>query len=215
MYNRKSHRFLGGINISFSKIPVSMLMGYMRTVYRPHAHTENGDVLSKIDFSSPSVVIANHTSYHDAMFLMSALGDNVVTLVARDWYEKPQYKWIMKSAGCIPCDRNGLDTEWIREAIAAVKRGKSILIFPEGRTRRDGEMNEFKSGFAMLAALADVPVISIGLAGEYRVFHKTQYVVGESHKLDRAFGMKSDYLREQSEEFRDYVDVLRKRAREY
>lgn len=207
--------FLGGINISFSKIPVSILMGYMRALYRPRAYDENGDVLSKVDFSSPCVVIANHTSHKDAIFLMSALGRNVVSLVARDWYEKPQFKWIMKSAGCIPCDRNGLDTEWIREAVAAVKNGESVLVFPEGRTRKDGEMNEFKSGFAMLAALSGAPVVCIGLTGEYRAFRKTHYIVGEPRRLDRALGMKSDYLRDQSEEFRGYVDILRKRAKEY
>lgn len=182
----------------------------MRFVYRPCAHYEED--AATVPGEGAAVVIANHTNHKDAVFLMSALGKNTVSLVARDWYEKPKFKWIMKGAGCIPCDRNGLDTEWLREAVDAVKSGKSVLIFPEGRTRKDGELNEFKSGFAMLAALTGAPVISIGLSGQYKLFCRTHYTVGRPQNFDRRCSMKADYLREKSAELRSYVAELKRKS---
>lgn len=190
----------------------------MRTVFRPCAHadadSENSTAASAA--KTPSVIIANHTSHKDALFLFSTIRDtDIAMLVARDWYDKPQFNWIMKRAGCIPCDRFGLDTAWLRDALSALKDGKSILIFPEGRTRNDGELNEFKSGFSMLASLSGAPVISIGLSGKYKPFCKTHYVVGAPETLDRTKSMNSEYLKEKSDEFRLTVSRLKKEALKY
>ena len=55
-------------------------------------------------------------------------------MVAKDWYEKPQFNWFLKNNRCIPMDRYGLDTAWLRHAREALKSGQSVIIYPEGRT---------------------------------------------------------------------------------
>jgi 1-acyl-sn-glycerol-3-phosphate acyltransferase len=49
--------------------------------------------------------------------------------------------------------------DFIREAARKLREGRSVLIFPEGtRTSLDRSLNPFKSGFALLAERARVPV---------------------------------------------------------
>ncbi len=193
------------------KIAVGLIKGYMRLVYRPR-FTYADESLQTENFDKPSVIIANHCDHRDAVFLMASLGGKISTLTARDWYEKPQYKWVLKDAGCIPCDRGGLDTEWLREAREAIANGRSVLIFPEGHTRHDGEMSEFKSGFALLAVMTSAPVVCIGLSGKYRKFRHTYACIGTPTPTERTLHIDSKSLAQESAAYREKVDNLRRRA---
>lgn len=48
---------------------------------------------------------------------------------------------------------------------AAVDDGYSLLVFPEGRTTTDGQMNPFMSGIGLLAEQLNVPVVPIKITG--------------------------------------------------
>ena len=109
--------------------------------------------------NSPCIIIANHTSVIDPLILLTVIKGKKNIVVAKDWYEKKQFHWILSREKCIPCDRYNLDTEWIQLAKKNLAEGKSVIIFPEGKTRQDGELNEFKSGFAFLARYTGIPVL--------------------------------------------------------
>lgn len=194
----------------YGNILVRLLLWFYRTVYKPKVHYQDGaeEPLS----APPAIYIANHTSLNDAMFLVAAMGNDATILVAKDWYEKKQYNGIMKSYGCIPCDRYGLDTNWLRDGIRILKEGRSVLIFPEGKTRQDGQLNEFKSGFAMLAAMSGAPIVSVGLSGCYHFGRATHYVVDAPAQLDRSKGMQAEYLQAQCNEYQQRIAGLREIA---
>ena len=184
----------------------------MHAVYRPEAICV--DSAKQTNFlDEPKIVIANHTSLCDPPFLMSVLRGKKAIIVAKDWFEKPSIHWIISAAGGIPCDRFNFDTEWILHAKRALKEGKSVVIFPEGKIREDGGTNEFKSGFAFLARTTGVPVVSIALDGNYRFLHKIHYVIDIPRKIERTKGVPSGVdLENQSAKFRERVVFLRERA---
>ena len=207
VYNNSDVLLKRGVKVSFAKLAVGIISRYMRAVYRPRFTYADKETQSE-RFTSPTVIIANHTDHKDALFLLSALKGDIATLTARDWCEKPVIGKILIGGGCIPCDRGGLDTQWLREARDAVSRGRSVLIFPEGRTRTDGELNEFKSGFAMLSAMTGAPVVCVGLSGKYRAFHRTYAAVGLPQETDRRRCMDSAYLKDISNSFRQEAYAL-------
>lgn len=186
--------------MSFARFAVSVMSCYMRTVYRPRFTYTDKSIQSEV-ITSPAVIIANHTDHKDALFLLASLQGDVTVLTARDWCEKPVVGKLLKDYGCIPCDRGGLDTQWLREAREAIAKGRSVLIFPEGRTRKDGELNEFKSGFAMLSAMTGAPIVCVGLSGQYRAFKHTYAAVGLPKSTDRRRCMDSAYLKDISCDF--------------
>lgn len=193
--------------MKYEKGMVWVLLSYYRTFYRPRIHYMEGAVNPK---EAPAAIyIANHTSLNDAMFLVGSMRNEATILVARDWYEKKKFQWIMKQYECIACDRYGLDTAWLREAMATIKAGRSILIFPEGKTRKDGELNEFKSGFAMLAAMTGAPIICIGASGDYKFMHKTWFVIDKEMKLDRSKGINTEYFKEVCDQLQARVKELK------
>lgn len=65
-------------------------------------------------------------------------------------------------------DRYGVDTGWLRNSKEAVKKGESIIIFPEGKTSKDGNIGEFKSGFVMLSIMTGARIVPFVIDGKYK-----------------------------------------------
>ena len=135
-------------------------------------------------------------------------------MVAKDQIEDPHFSWALTRVKCvIPCDRFNMDTEWALLAKRELERGNNVIIFPEGKCRYDGLLNEFKTGFAFLARSTGAPVLSVGIDGIYKRDHRTQIVVGEPEKIERVKGIPSSkHLAERSEYFRQKVWGLKQQA---
>ncbi|MBQ4237418.1 MAG: 1-acyl-sn-glycerol-3-phosphate acyltransferase [Treponema sp.] len=188
-----------------SKIAFSLVKAYMKLAYHP----------TILKVGEPAIYIANHTALKDPPFMLTMLKGKTRIVVAKDWYEKKNLNWIMRGGTCIPCDRFSMDTEWTQKAKKSLQEGYSVIIFPEGKIRTDGELNEFKSGFAFLARYTGAPVIPIGISGIYKFGRKTRYVVGQAEKVTRTPGVPSSQdLAEKSEHFRQVVIGLKKEALE-
>jgi long-chain acyl-CoA synthetase len=52
---------------------------------------------------------------------------------------------------------------------AAVDRGYSVLVFPEGRHTADGKMNPFRAGIGLLAGNLSIPVLPMRIDGLFEV----------------------------------------------
>lgn len=164
-------------------------------------------------FKEPRIIIANHCSTFDPIMLLSLIFKNRNIVVAKDWFEMKQFNWILTRVHVIPCDRYNLDTEWALIAKKNLEAGKSVIIFPEGKCREDGLMNDFKSGFAFLARSTGTPVVSIGHDGIYKWGHRTTLVFGGEEKIERVKGIPSSkHLNERSEYFRQKVWKLKQQA---
>lgn len=185
---------------------------YFHIAYRPQVVFTDPSVPSA-RLSTPSILIANHTSTNDPILLLALFFHKRSIVVAKDWYEMPKFHWILKRSNVVPCDRYNLDTEWALLAKRQLEAGNSVIIFPEGKCREDGLLNEFKTGFAFLARSTGVPVISIGLDGVYKWGRRTRVVVGDAERIERVKGVPSArHLSERSEYFRQKVWGLKCRA---
>ena len=195
-----------------SKISFFLLRMYIRIRYMPKAVFTDKTVQTN-RVNSPCIIIANHTSVIDPLILLTVIKGKKNIVVAKDWYEKKQFHWILSREKCIPCDRYNLDTEWIQLAKKNLAEGKSVIIFPEGKTRQDGELNEFKSGFAFLARYTGIPVLSLGIDGIYKFGHRTKYIVDVPEKVERTKGVpSSEDLAQKSEYFRQKVKSLKEKV---
>ena len=186
---------------------------YLLVWYRPKV-TFLGETVKSPRLKTPSVIIANHTSMWDPLMMLAIFFHNRSIVVAKDQIEDPHFSWALTRVKCvIPCDRFNLDTEWALIAKRELEKGNSVIIFPEGKCRYDGLLNEFKTGFAFLARSTGAPVLSVGIDGIYKRGHRTQIVVGEPEKIERMKGIPSSkHLAERSEYFRQKVWGLKQQA---
>ena len=204
--------FINVLGKLFSNFALFMCRIYFYAVYRPKAHFTDKKVQTN-HMKKPCIIIANHTSLCDPVLMMSIVHGKKHIVIAKDWYEKPNLHWILQGIHCIPCDRYNMDSEWVNMAKKALNSGSSVIIFPEGKIRTDGELNEFKSGFAFLARYTGFPVVSFGLDGNYKFGHRVHYVVDVPENIVRTKGIPSGKdLEQKSLYFQEKVKALKARA---
>jgi 1-acyl-sn-glycerol-3-phosphate acyltransferase len=49
-----------------------------------------------------------------------------------------------------------------------------VIIFPEGSRTHDGRLGEFKSGFALIAKKAGVPIVPVAIVGGFECWPRTR-----------------------------------------
>ena len=186
---------------------------YLLLFYRPKM-TFLGESVKSTKLKQPMVIIANHTSMLDPLMVQALFFHKRSIVVAKDQVEDPHFRWALsRFKNVVLCDRFNLDTEWALLAKKELEKGNSVIIFPEGKCRYDGLLNEFKTGFAFLARSTGAPVLSLGIDGIYKVGHRTRVVVGEPETIERVKGVPSSkHLAERSEYFRQKIWGLKQQA---
>lgn len=181
----------------------------MRVVYSPTLINPE-----KADIGEPVVYVSNHCGGSDGQFMLTALGKlRPRTLVAKEWYDKFFVNLILATVECIPIDRNSADVSWLRECVACARKGRSLLIFPEGVSTYDNAVHSFKSGFVLAARACGVKIVPIWHA-HYKLFRKTPVVIGDAYSLPSDLELTAEDLEAECERFRKIVEELGKSVQE-
>ncbi len=118
------------------------------------------------ELKSGALLVANHRSSVDPFFVQLAARRRVHWMVAREYVEHPVFGLILKAAQVIPTNRSGMDTAATKAAIRLTKSGRLVGMFPEGRLNHTREpMVSVRSGAAMVAERAGVPIVPLYIAG--------------------------------------------------
>jgi 1-acyl-sn-glycerol-3-phosphate acyltransferase len=132
--------------------------------------------LLHIPRQGPVIIAANHISYFDPLCLavfIDAAGREVRFLAKSELYRNPVLGWVLRSAGQIPVYRESRDAaKSLQDAVAAMREGAAVAIYPEGTTTRNPDFSPMKAktGVARLAALTGAPVVPVGMWGAHLLF---------------------------------------------
>ena len=126
------------------------------------------------------IAAANHCSYLDhyliSCILVPHLNKKVHYLAKKEHFDSLHQRLWHKWVGAIPIDRQKGGKEALRMAVAYLRKGKVIGIYPEGTRSLDGKLQRGKTGVARLALAAKVPVIPIGIIGSFKILPKGRYM---------------------------------------
>ena len=121
----------------------------------------------------PAVYLANHVSNVDPPILFLHL-PRVAVMGKKVVFRTPLFGYSLKLAEFIAVDRKAPDSR--RKALEAgvdrLKRGLSLLIFPEGTRSSDGHLLPFRPGPFTMAIEAQAPVVPITILGTREVMPK-------------------------------------------
>jgi 1-acyl-sn-glycerol-3-phosphate acyltransferase len=136
----------------------------------------------------PCLVIANHACWGDPLFLEKVLPRPTTPMMTSRFYDLPVLRFWMRHFGVIRVPEQPLkkETPEVQEAIAALKRGECLVIFPEGYLRRREEqpLRRFGRGiWLILRACPQVPIFACWIEGNWGSY--TSYWNGPPTKNKR------------------------------
>lgn len=113
------------------------------------------------------IIMSNHTSYLDVPILLCAYPKNIYFIAKRELLRIPFFGWMMWLLGMIFIDRSNPKRSIRSMKIAAnkLKKGKNVLVFPEGTFDDEGKLLPFKKGTFHIAVKAKIPILPVAISG--------------------------------------------------
>ncbi|OQA95309.1 MAG: 1-acyl-sn-glycerol-3-phosphate acyltransferase [Bacteroidetes bacterium ADurb.Bin217] len=129
-------------------------------------------------FDKPGIIICNHQSHLDLMYIMMLTPKLVV--VTNEWvWNSPFYGKIVKYGDYYPV-ANGIENN-LEAMQSLISRGYSIVIFPEGTRSADSSILRFKRGAFYVAEKLGVDIIPIVVHGIGHALPKTELLLRKGH----------------------------------
>jgi 1-acyl-sn-glycerol-3-phosphate acyltransferase len=130
------------------------------------------------------VIISNHQSMIDILFLNS-LRYRYKWISKIENMKVPVLGWYLRMADYITVNRGNEESkiEMLGKSYKCLKKGISIMIFPEGTRSKDKEIGFFKRGAFQLALEAGVPILPIVIDGTGGILPKHGFIFGNEYKI--------------------------------
>ena len=153
------------------------------------------------------LVAANHASYFDIPLLGCGMFRRAWYMGRSDLFV-PGVKGILQWLGWIPLKLGRLDRKAFDRAIALIKAGKVVVIFPEGGRSLDGRLRNAKAGLGMIVAQTGCPVVPAYLKGTFDVL-PTGAKRPRFHPVSVSFGPPLSFPAENTQTKAFYQEVSR------
>ena len=155
-------RWFGVINA----YPVQLLFFKRKTYYEDkedyRRHKKQG-----------ALIISNHYNVFDYIMNLFFVLPRKLNIVASEYsFRNKLISFGMRFFGGIKVDRFSKSLRFMDESIALIKKGKLVQIFPEGRNTPDGEIQDFKPTYIIIALRSDSVIIPIVTDGNYGFFRR-------------------------------------------
>ena len=130
------------------------------------------------------VIISNHQSILDIL-LLNCLRYRFKWISKIENMKVPVLGWYLRMADYITVDREDKDSKekMMGEAFQCLKKGISIMIFPEGTRSADREISYFKRGAFQLAISSATPILPVLIDGTGGILPKHGFIFGGFHKI--------------------------------
>jgi 1-acyl-sn-glycerol-3-phosphate acyltransferase len=127
--------------------------------------------LDRIDTTKAQVYVVNHLSALDVPVLYEYLPFQFRILAKKELFRYPFMGWHLSRSGQIPVvlENPKASVRSLTRAVAALKQGKSLVVFPEGGRSADGQLQPFMGGAFYAAIRAQVDVVPMALVGTYEM----------------------------------------------
>jgi len=115
----------------------------------------------------PIVIVANHGSYLDSVVLMATLPVDFVFVANHKLAAIPFFGLAVRRAGHLVVDRTRAAARraCVLEMIETLRRGRSLVVFPEGTRHRGNELLPFRLGAFRAAVEVGCPIVPVTING--------------------------------------------------
>lgn len=111
----------------------------------------------------PALLAANHRSFLDPPLVGMWFRHPVSYFARASLWKIPPIRVMLNLMHGIPVERENPGMSSMKGAVEHLKRGISVLVFPEGTRTRDGRVGRLREGPALFARRAGVPIVPVYL----------------------------------------------------
>jgi 1-acyl-sn-glycerol-3-phosphate acyltransferase len=131
------------------------------------------------------VLVANHQSFGD-IFVLYQLRKQFKWVAKDSVFWVPFLGWMMWMADYVAIRRGDAVSRrrMLERCLRHLRRGSSVLMFPEGTRSKDGQIREFRRGAFAMAVAAGVPVVPIVIDGTLHALPQGTWVFQQDGVLD-------------------------------
>lgn len=116
--------------------------------------------------SSGFVLVVNHITWTDIWLVAATLPlTHIPHWLAKAELFGPVTGWWFRGMQAIPVRRGQSDSTAMDQAVAALKAGHILIVFPEGTRSRTGQLGKGRGGAVRMALRAGVPIVPVALTG--------------------------------------------------
>lgn len=119
------------------------------------------------------LVCSNHQSYLDPLILGVVCPRPVNYLGRKSLFRFPLLAWFLRFNDTIAIDRDSTGIGGMKETLRRLKRGESVVIFPEGTRTPDGEVHAMMLGFCAVAKRSKATLMPIAFDGAYQAYSRS------------------------------------------
>ncbi len=168
----------------------------VHVVFRPQA-----EGIEYIPESGPVLLVANHQSFSDSIFMPLLTPRPVKFLAKAEYFTGAGVKGrlsagFFRGVGSVPIDRSGARAAEaaLRTALRLLETDQIVGLYPEGTRSPDGRLYKGRTGAARIALTAGCPVVPCAIAGTEKV-QPTGKMLPRVHRVTVAFGEPLDFSR--------------------
>jgi 1-acyl-sn-glycerol-3-phosphate acyltransferase len=135
--------------------------------------------IENIDPEKSYIYMSNHQSNYDIPVLLAHLKVQFRWLAKSELFKIPIFGPAMGKAGYISIDRSDRRAAFLslKKAAAAIRKGVSVMIFPEGTRSQDGNISAFKKGGFVLAIDSSAPIVPVVIQGTWSIMARTGLLI--------------------------------------
>ena len=130
--------------------------------------------LENLPKSGPYLICPNHQSFLDPVMLVASMPYHVLRNVfyvgTSEIFGAGVLRYLARSLKLIPVDPDSNLIPAMRAGAFGLRRGKILVLYPEGERSIDGVPKTFKKGAAILATHLRVPIVPVAMDGFYEAW---------------------------------------------
>lgn len=159
------------LNLSKPVFPHTLVKPFIKMVLRTFMRIKAQGMENLPDH--PCIIAPNHQSILDGFLIVSLFKRkfmNETYVYAKEkHFRNPILKYLANKNNVILVDVNKDLKRSIQKLAEVLKKGKNLLIFPEGTRTLTGKLGDFKHTFAILSQELNIPVVPVAIKDSYKI----------------------------------------------